>query len=200
MKEDEPQLSDQEKRAIEAIRRELDREFGDENERSTSPPERPVRRETRRHTGLAVGLGILVVVAIAIAAAAVVASRVLAPVPYANLREGAAISRVDPQSGSGSTPLIERGSDAGPGATNFTASPAAHETRPVVTAGRAAHARVYRSKSPCPRPTRIAGSSRRPEVSLASTTGGSVARGNSRPSTVMALANPVREPRHVEAP
>jgi hypothetical protein len=37
-------------------------------------------------------------------------------------------------------------------------------------------------------------------VSLASTSRGSVARGNSHPSQVMALANPVHEPRHVEAP
>jgi hypothetical protein len=198
MKEDEPRLSDQEKRAIEAIRRELDREFGDEYEKSSVHPEHPGRRGTRRHAGLAVGLGILAIVALA--AAAVVASRVLAPVPYANLREGAAISSVDPPSGSGSARLLERGSDAGPGSTNVTASPIAHESRPDVTSGRTSHARVHRSKSPCPPSPRIAASSRRPDVSLASTSRGVVARGNSRPSTVTVLANPVREPRHVEAP
>src|SRR5262245_52483943 len=120
MKEDEPELSDQEKRAIEAIRRELDREFGDEDG-GASHPERPGRRERRRYAGLAVGLGILAVVALAAGAVAVVASRVLAPVPYANLREGAAISSVDPQSGAGSAPHIERGNDAGSGSTNLAA-------------------------------------------------------------------------------
>jgi hypothetical protein len=199
MKEDEPELSNQEKRAIAAIRRELDRELGDDFEKASIHPERPKRREMRRHTGLAVGLGILAVVAQA-AAVAFVASRVLAPVPYANLREIAAISSVDPQSGSGSACLIERGNEPGPVSMNFTASPTARESRPDVTSGRTGNSRVNPSKSPCPPSPRIAASPRRPDVLLASTSRGAVARGNSRPSTVMSLANPVRESRHVEAP
>src|SRR5262245_16123283 len=111
MKEDGPELSDQEKKAIDAIRRELDREFGDEYVESSRHPERTGRRETRGKTGLAISLGILV---LALAAGAVVASRVLAPVPHANVREDAAISSVDPQSGSPSAPLVEGGRDAGP--------------------------------------------------------------------------------------
>jgi len=198
MKDDGPELSDQDKRAIEAIRRELDREFGDDFEESPVHLERPERRETRRLMGLAVGLGILAIVAFA--AAAVVVSRALAPAPIASMNESTAISSVDPQSGSGSAHPLERGSNADSVSTNVTASPTAHETRPDVTTGRATDARVHRSKSPCPPTTRIAASSRRPDVSLASTNGGSVAHGNSRPSTVMVLANPVREPRHVEAP
>jgi hypothetical protein len=198
MKEDEPELSDQDKRAIEAIRRELDREFGDDYEKATIHPELPDRRATRRLAGLAVGLGILAVVALA--AAAVVASRVLAPVPYANLRESAAISSVDSQSGSGSAGLIEREGDPGRVSMDSTPSPSARESRLDATPGRTSKARVNRSKSPCPPSTWIVASSRKPDVSLASTSRGSVARGYSRPSPVVALASPVREPRHVEAP
>ena len=198
MMEDEPEPSDREKRAIEAIRRELDREFGDEYE-SPSHPERAARRETRRPTGLAVGLWILALVALA--AGAVVASRMLAPVPYANLRESTAIARMDPQTGSASACLIERESDPGPVSMNFTALPTGRENRPDVTVARTSNPRVHGSKSPCPPSTaRIAASSRRSDVSLASTSGRSVARGNSGPSTFMAVANPGREPRHVEAP
>ena len=212
MKEDEPELSDQDKRAIEAIRRELDREFRDVFEEAAIRRERPKRQETkrqetRRHTGLAVGLGILAGLAVGLgilgallAATAFVASRVLAPVPYGNSRESAAISGVGLPSGSGleSAPLIEKGGDSGPVSMDLTASPPAHN-RSDVTPGRTGHLRVNRSH-PCPPFTRVAAPRERPDASLASARTGSVARGDSQPWTIMALANPVREPRHVEAP
>jgi len=191
MKEDGPELSDQDKRAIEAIRRELDREFGDVWDEAPIHPE----RSKRRHKGLVVGVGILAVVTL-VAATAFVASRVPAPVPYGDPRESAAISGVDLAGGSGSA----RGGDSGPVSVDVTASPPARASRSDVTPGQTGYVRVKRSEPPCPPSTRVATPPRRPDASLASARRGSTARGDSQPSTVMALANPVREPRHVEAP
>jgi len=208
MKEDEPELSDQDRRAIEAIRRELDREFGDLYKEAAIRRERPKRQETRRHKGLAVGLGILAGLAVGLgilgallAATAFVASRVLAPVPYGNSRESAATSGVGVPSGSGlaSAPLFEKGGDSRPVSMDLTASPPARKHRSDVTPGRTSHLRVNRS-DPCPPFTRVAAPPGRPDAPLASARRGSVARGDSQLSTIMALANPVREPRHVEAP
>ena len=199
MKEDGPELSDQDKRAIEGIRRELDREFGDVWDEAPIHPERSKRRKTGRHTGLVVGLGILAVVTL-VAATAFVASRVPAPVPYGHPRGGASISGVDLAGASGSAPLIERGGDSGPGSTDLTASPPARESRSAVTPGQTGYVRVKRSEPPCPPSTRVAARPRRHDAPLASARSGSAARGDSRPSTIMALANPMREPRHVEAP
>jgi hypothetical protein len=197
MKEDGPELSDQDKRAIEAIRRELDREFGDVWDEAPIHPERSKRRKAGRHTGLVVGLGILAVVTL-VAATAFVASRVPAPVPYGHPQESAAISGVDLAGGSGSAPVID--GDSGPVSMDLTVSPSARESRSHVMPGRTGYVRVKRSEPPCPPSTRVATPPRRPDASLASARRGSAARGDSRPSTVMALANPVREPRHVEAP
>jgi len=199
MKEDGPELSDKDRRAIEAIRRELDLEFGDVWDEAQIHPERSKRRKTGRHTGLVVGLGILAVVTL-VAATAFVASRVPAPVPDGHPRESAAISGVDLAGGSGSAPLVERGGDSGPVSVDLTASPPARVSRSDVMPGRTGYVRVKRSEPPCPPSTRVATPPRRPDGSLASARRGSAARGDSQPSTIMALANPVREPRHVEAP
>ena len=195
MKDDGPELSDREKQAIEAIRRELDREFGDgvpepsNDSRGGAPEEPPNRTRSGPRTVLLVGAGILGLATL-VAATAGVVSKIMAPDPSVSLR------------GNPSTPRARVGGSL---AATDPALPSLPPERRPVSAPERIGSRLHRSECPCPPATHAAASPRAiarerrgGEISLAAARR-SGPRGDSGSSAV-AFDNLTRERRHVEAP
>src|SRR5262245_27727761 len=196
MKDDGPELSTREKQAIEAIRRELDREFGDgvpepSNDSGGGAQAEPANRpRSRPRTVLLVGAGILGLATL-VAATAGVVSKIMAPDPSVSLR--------------GSPSTTPRARAGGSLAATDPAPPSLSPERRAVPAPERVGSRLHRSECPCPPGTHAAASPRGTErerrggeVSLTAARR-SGPRGDSRSSAV-AFDNLTRERRHVEAP
>jgi len=195
MKDDGPELSDRDKQAIAAIRRELDREFGDgvpepSNDSGGGAPAEPAKRaRSGPRTVLLVGAGILGLATL-VAVTAGVVSKIMAPDPSVSLR------------GSPSTPRARAGGSL---AARDPAPPSLPPERRAVPAPERVGSRLHRSECPCPTATHAAASPRAVarerrdgEVSLTAARR-SGPRGDSGSSAV-AFDNLTRERRHVEAP
>jgi hypothetical protein len=190
MKDDDQHLSHGERRAIDAIGQQLDREFGGTSADASRDPSGPasVEEPTRaRHwlrTALAIGAGTVALVAL-VAVTAVVATKLLSPGSDAPSRDRSSSSTAELRRGSGAAPV---------------------RTEPIAGGGRIASAQIER-QSPCPPVTRVAAappaqstSRKRVDQPVVAARARPAASRESRPSGIMAMSMPAYEPRRVEAP
>ena len=200
MKDEEPELSDRDRYAIDAIRRELDREFGEGYPESLPKPAGWSQR------ALLVA-GILGLVTLVVATAAVV-SKIVPADPNRALRGTATIQREEPRTGPVFVPTIEQSADAtGTASVDPVPTFPKRENRAVASPGRVGSRRVHRGESPCPPGTHVAVSPRVEDRDRARAVN-SVAWAGRRPgipdasrrSAGLAVDHSAREPSLVQAP